>query len=424
MTNALEGLRVLDLTRVWSGPIAGRLLADLGAQVIHITGRVTLAGAVPPAEVAKILAIYPDDDPGTRPYDRQSMGNDFNRNKLDITLELNTPEGIDIFRKLVKVSDIVIENFSPRVMPNFGLDYPALKEINPGIILCGMPGFGSTGPLRDWVSYGTNLDPASGLASMMGYPGEEAHMSGNAYPDPVAGLHAVAAILTAVFHQRRTGKGQFIDLAQAEAATAFIGEAVLGYALNGKIPERMANRHPAYAPQGCYPCRGEDKWVAIAVSSDREWAGLGRAMNNPEWFENERFADQKSRWENQDELDRLISAWTEQQDHIEVMALLQSTGVPAGAVLNAAELTANEHLHARNFFWEIDHPEVGPKIYAGQPFRMSGTPLNLREPAPCLGQHNEYVLKEVLGYSEEEIEDLKARDVIGTEPFDTEDDLP
>jgi crotonobetainyl-CoA:carnitine CoA-transferase CaiB-like acyl-CoA transferase len=422
MTNSLEGLRVLDLTRVWSGPIAGRQLADLGAQVIHVTGRVTLAGAIPPPEVAKILAVYPDDDPGERPYNRQSMGNDFNRNKLEITLELNTPAGVDIFKKLVKISDIVLENYSPRVMPNFGLDHPALKEINPGIILCSMPGFGSTGPLRDWVSYGTNLDPASGLASLMGYPGEEAHMSGNAYPDPAAGLHAVSAILTAVFHQRRTGKGQFIDLAQSESATVLLGEAALGYSLNGKLPERMANRHPAYAPQGCYPCRGDEKWVAVAVSSDQEWAGLGQAMGYPEWFDDEKFFDQKSRWENQDELDKLISAWTAERDPIAVMADLQAAGVPAGAVLNAAELTANEHLHARGFFWEIDHPEVGPKIYAGQPFKMSGTPLTLRGPAPCLGQHNEYVLKELLGYSEEEIAALKERDVIGTEPFADDDE--
>jgi crotonobetainyl-CoA:carnitine CoA-transferase CaiB-like acyl-CoA transferase len=420
MTQALEGVRVLDLTRVWSGPIAARLLADMGAQVIQVTGRVTLAGVIPPPEVAKILAVYPDDDPGERPYDRNSMGNDFNRNKLDITLELNTPEGVDIFKKLVKISDIVLENFSPRVMPNFGLDYPILKEINPRIILCSMPGFGLTGPLRDWVSYGTNLDPASGLASLMGYSGEEAHMSGNAYPDPVAGLHAASALLTALYYQRRTGRGQHIDLSQCESATTLIGESVLGYTLNGKIPERMGNRHPAHAPQGCYPCQGEDKWVAIAVSSDQEWAALDELMGNPDWFEDEKFADQKSRRENQDALDELISAWTSQRDHIEAMRELQTAGVPAGAVLDAAELTADEHLQARDFFWEIDHPDVGPKIYAGQPFKMSGTPLTLRGPAPCLGQHNEYVLRELLGYSEAEITRLKEEGRIGTEPFEDE----
>ena len=422
MIQALEGVRVLDLTRVWSGPIAARLLGDMGAQVIQVIGRVTLAGVIPPPEVAKILAVYPDDDPGERPYDRNSMGNDFNRNKLDITLELNTPEGVDIFKKLVKISDIVLENFSPRVMPNFGLDYPILKEINPRIILCSMPGFGLTGPLRDWVSYGTNLDPASGLASLMGYSGEEAHMSGNAYPDPVAGLHAASALLTALYYQRRTGRGQHIDLSQCESATTLIGEAVLGYTLNGKIPERMGNRHPAHAPQGCYPGQGEDKWVAIAVSSDQEWAALDEVMGNPDWFEDEKFADQKSRRENQDALDELISAWTSQRDHIEAMRELQTAGVPAGAVFDAAELTADEHLQARDFFWEIDHPDVGPKIYAGQPFKMSGTPLNLRGPAPCLGQHNEYVLRELLGYSEEEIADLKERDVIGPEPFPDDDE--
>ncbi len=229
-----------------------------------------------------------------------------------MTLELNTPQGIDIFKRLVKISDVVLENFSPRVMPNFGLDYPVLKEINPGIILCSMPGYGLTGPYRDYVSYGTNLDPFSGLASLMGYPGEGAHMSGNAYPDPAAALHATGAILTALFHKIRSGQGQHIDLSQAESATCLIGETVLGYALNGKIPPRLGNRHPVHAPQGCYRCKGEDQWVAIAVSSEREWEALCRVLEHPEWIKDERFADSNNRRKNQNDLDEIIEIWTGQ----------------------------------------------------------------------------------------------------------------
>ena len=210
MDGLLEGIRILDLTRVWSGPLAGRVLADLGAEVIYIVGRVTVSAYRHLPNAAEMMGIFPDNDPGERPWNRMSQANDFGRNKLGLTLELNTPEGVDIFKRLVKISDVVLENFSPRVMPNFGLDYVVLRKINPSIIMCSMPGYGLTGPYRDYVSYGTNLDPATGLASLMGYPGEEAHMSGNAYPDPVAALHASGAILTALYHRNRTGQGQHI----------------------------------------------------------------------------------------------------------------------------------------------------------------------------------------------------------------------
>ncbi|MBW2060848.1 MAG: CoA transferase [Deltaproteobacteria bacterium] len=418
MTSALEGVRVLDLTRVWSGPLAGRILADLGAEVIQITGRVTVNTSALLPEVAKILAVFPDDDPGERPWNRTSLNNDLGRNKLGLTLELNTPEGIEIFKRLVKISDVVLENYSPRVMPNFGLDYPALKEINPAVIMCSMPGYGATGPYRDYVSYGTNLDPASGLASLMGYPGEGAHMSGNAYPDPVAALHATGAILTALFLQRRTGKGQYIDLSQAESATCVIGEAVLGCALNGKVPPRLGNRHPSEAPYGCYRCKGDDKWVVIAVSSDEEWAALGQAMGSPDWIKDARFASAISRREDQDAVDEKIEAWTGQHTHYEVMKMLQEAGVPAGAVLDAAELLADKHLLERDFFWEIDHPEVGPRKYCALPIKLSRTPARVRRPAPCLGEHNEYVLGELLGLSRDEIAQLEKKGIIGDRPID------
>ncbi|MBW2141266.1 MAG: CoA transferase [Deltaproteobacteria bacterium] len=418
MTGALKGIRILDLTRVWSGPLAGRILADLGAEVIQVSGRVTVPRADYPPEVAKILAVFPDNEPGERPWNRTSANNDFHRNKLGITLELNTPEGVELFKRFVKISDVVLENYSPRVMPNFGLDYPSLSQINPAIILCSMPGYGSTGPYRDWVSYGTNLDPASGLASLMGYPGEEAHMSGNAYPDPIAALHAAGAILTALFHQRRTGKGQFIDLSQAESATSLIGEAVLGYTLNGKIPPRLGNRHPSQAPHGCYKCEGEDKWVAIAVSTDEEWAALCHVMESPELIDDQRFADSAGRCENQDAIDERIEAWTSQRPHHEAMRLLQEAGVPAGAVLDAAELFANEHLSERDFFWEIDHPEVGLRKYVALPMKFSKTPVQKKKPAPCLGEHNEYVFSEILGLSKDEIAELEQKGIIGDQPID------
>ncbi|MDA1257497.1 MAG: CoA transferase, partial [Chloroflexi bacterium] len=279
----LDGVRVLDLSRVWAGPHSTRIMADLGAEVIHISGRKLVGRRTVTREMALVLGTYPDNEPGERHWNRNVLNNDMQRNKLDITLELDTERGVELFKRLVEISDIVIENYSPRVMPNLGIDYPVLKEINPGIIFCSMPGYGPDGPYKHFVSYGTTIDPHSGLASMMGYPGEEPHMSGNAYPDPASGMFATGAILTALFHKRRTGKGQLISLAQAESGAALTGEASLGYQLSGMVPERIGNRHLRKAPHGAYPCRGDDKWIAISVGSETEWGGFCEVLGSPGW---------------------------------------------------------------------------------------------------------------------------------------------
>jgi len=412
----LDGIRILDLSRIWAGPLAGRILADLGAEVIRITSRATLPVSWVSPEVAEIMGIFPENDPGARPWDRTALMNDLGRNKMDLTLELDTPEGIHVFKRLVKVSDVVLENYSPRVMPNFGLDYPVLKAIHPGIIMCSMSGFGLSGPYRNYVSYGTHLDAASGLASLRGYPDRGPRMAGNPYPDPAAALHAVSAILAALFFKRRTGQGQHIDLSQCESATCLLGEAVLGFALTGRLPVRRGNRRPGRAPHGCYRCQGHDQWVVLSIRSEKEWAALKEAMAYPAWAEEERFSNRMKRLDNQDELDGLIEIWTMRHGHQEVMTRLQQAGVPAGAVQNGAELIHDPHLNDRGFFWEIDHPEVGPRRYCGLPIRFSGTPVKARSRAPGLGEHNEYVLGEILGLSENEIAELKEKGVIGDKP--------
>ncbi len=412
----LTGTRVLDLTRVWAGPVAARVLADLGAEVISIVAASMMVDVPIPEEVIKLVGTFPDNEPGERPWNRHSMQNDFARNKLGITLDLSTDAGLDIFKRLVKISDVVLENFSPRVMPNFGLDYDSLTKINPGIILCSMPGYGDDGPYRDYISFGTNLYPFCGFSSLVGYPGGQPTMAGNAYPDPVASLNASNAILTALFHRKRTGNGQYINLSQAEGSTCLIGETVLGYALNRTIPQRNGNRHLSYAPQGAYPCKGEDKWVAIGVTCEAEWRALGDAMGNPSWIREERFADPLVRLANQDQMDELIAAWTVTHSHYEAMHLLQEAGVPAGAVLNAPEMMSDAHLNEREFYWDIDHPDAGRHLYCGFPVKFSETPARVRRPAPCLGEHNEYVLGEILGLSQAEIEALEAQEVISKVP--------
>jgi crotonobetainyl-CoA:carnitine CoA-transferase CaiB-like acyl-CoA transferase len=417
MHGALHGVRIIDLTRVWAGPHATRMLADLGAEVIHVTSRKLVGALTVSQETARILGVYPNDEPGERHWNRNSQTNDLMRNKYDITLELDTPAGLALLKRLIAVSDVVVENYSPRVMPKFGLDYPRLHELNPKIILCSMPGYGSQGPYRTFISYGTNIDPASGLASLMGYPGEEPHMCGNAYPDPVAGLFAVGAILTALYHQRHAGQGQHIDLSQAEATTALLGEFSLGVGLNGVVPPRLGNRHPRQAPHGCYPCRGVDKWVAIAVGSDAEWQALQRVLGHPAWCDDPRFATLSGRLQHHDELDCHIAAWSREQEASQVMYVLQQAGVPAGVVVNAEELVNDPQLHARDFFWEIDHPEAGLLRYAGQPVRLSETPACCYRPAPCLGQHNEHILGGLLGLSADELAALRDQGVIGDQPL-------
>jgi crotonobetainyl-CoA:carnitine CoA-transferase CaiB-like acyl-CoA transferase len=280
-----------------------------------------------------------------------------------------------------------------------------------------MPGYGASGPHSHFISYGTNVDPASGLASLMGYPGGEPHLSGNAYPDPVAALFATGALLTALLHQRRTGEGQYIDLSQAEASTALVGEASLGYALSGKLPPREGNHHPRRAPHAAYPCRGEDKWIAISVGNDAEWANLLAVAGRPTWSEEPRFATLAGRLRHQDGLDAAIGAWTCGEDAFELMRRLQEAGVAAGVVVNAEELVNDPHLRERGFYWEIDHPEAGRHRYAGQPIRLSDTPARVYRRAPCLGEHNHAVLGNLLGLTGAEIDDLERNGVIGYSPL-------
>jgi crotonobetainyl-CoA:carnitine CoA-transferase CaiB-like acyl-CoA transferase len=413
----LDGIRVLDLSRVWAGPHCTRILADLGAEVIHISGRRLVGRREVTRETAKVLGTFPDNEPGERHWNRNVLNNDMGRNKLDITLELNTERGVELFKRLVKISDIVIENYSPRVMPNLGINYPVLKAINPTIIYCSMPGYGPKGPFQHFVSYGTTIDPHSGLASRMGYPGEEPHMSGNAYPDPASGMFATGAIMTALFSRHRTGKGQYISLAQAESGAALTGEASLGYQLSGEVPPRIGNGHIRKVPHGAYPSKGDDKWIAISVGSDEQWTDFQDAIGNPDWAADERFSTLEGRLKYRADLDGHMADWTRDRNAYDVMRLLQHAGIAAGVVVNAEELMNDAHLNERGFYWKFEHPEAGVQTHAGQPIRLSRTPARHYRPAPTLGQHHPYVLGELLGLSDDEITELEEIGIIGYTPL-------
>lgn len=410
----LAGVRVLDLSRVWAGPLAGRILGDFGADVI----RVEAIGAHGPRTVPDVVIQrsrrYPNNEAGERPWNREGMYNKFNRNKRAVTLQLDTPRGKAVFEELVRRADVVLENYSPRVMLQLGLGYDRLRELNPGIIYIALPGYGWSGPSRDWVAYGTTLEPGAGLSSLMGYRDGGPYKSGVAWADPVAGLNAAAAVLVALWDRRAgDGTGTAIELAQLEAMIGFVGEELLAAQVRGANRPRPGNRHPFHAPQGVYPCAGDDHWIAISVTGDNEWVALceeaGLAPERQGLRLDERIAAH-------DALDQEIGSWTAGQDQTELMHRLQGRGISAVTVLDAEQLVHDPHLAARGFFVEITHPDAGTFPFPGQPAHLSDTPATFRRPAPGLGQHNREVFGGLLGMSDAELDELRTAGIIAEQP--------
>lgn len=416
----MQGLRVIDLSQIFAGPYCTKLLADMGAEIIRVecAARSGRGGALPRMKPGGVFgASFPDGDTGQRSYNRFAYYNEVNRNKYAVTLDLTKPLGVDVFKKLVKISDVVVENFTPRVMKNFGLDYPVLKETNPQLIMISLSGYGQDGPYRDYVTYGEGIEAMVGLSKLTAYPDGEPLKPGVAYADATSGLHAAFAILAALRYRRLMGRGQYIDLAMREAVTPLMGEAIMDYVMNKRVASPMGNRHPSMAPHGCYRSRGDDSWIAIAISSDEEWRSFCQVMGHPPWTKDQKFATLSGRLASQEELDRLIEQWTSQYDQIELMNLLQRSGVKAGAVLNIEELAHDPHLRERGFFEELSHPEAGTHLYPGVSWKMTRAPGRLRLPAPCFGEHNRYVFEELLGMSHGEILGLAEEGVTASEPL-------
>ncbi|MBI2906607.1 MAG: CoA transferase [Chloroflexi bacterium] len=408
---ALEGLRVIDLTTVWAGPLGTQFLGDLGAEVIKVE-----SCAYP--DMLRGFAAPPS-KPGERFWDRGGYFHTLNRNKYGVTLDLRDDLGKRAFRALVRIADVVIENFSLRVMRNLGLDYLALRAVKPDLIMVSMPGYGASGPYKDYPAWGETIDPTSGLASITGYLDGPPMRSGVAYGDPIAGVYAALAVLMAAYQRRRTGEGQYVDVSHLEGLIRLLGEAVMDYSMNGRVWGRLGNRHLLMVPHGCYRCRGEDRWIAIAVASDQEWSSFCGAIGQPEWTRDARFVTSAGRLANEDELDRLIESWTRQRDHREATRVLQEAGVAAGAVLTAEDLCHDPHIVARGIVQQVAHCETGPGLLPGTTIKLSRTPGGIRKAAPCLGEDNEYVLGELVGMSAEDVAELADRGVIGTAPLDT-----
>ena len=417
-TLPLEGVRVIDLSMWFAGPMASRLLADMGAEVIKIESlRHIDPWRGPVVRDPRFESRYPIRIVSDRPYNCAAGFNLQNRNKYGITLDLGTPQGKEIFEKLVAIGDVVLENYSSRVMANFGLDYPVLREINTQIIMMSLPALGRTGPDKNYIAFGQTIDCMSGMAYLTGYFGEEPMLqSGLSYGDPLSGMNAAFAILAALHYRRRNSQGVHIVLSQVEGLIAFNADAVMDYTMNGRVRERMGNRHYSMAPHGCYRCQGEDEWVVIAISTDAAWRRFCQAVGQPSWAEDARFADVLGRYQHQDELDRLIETWALEHDHYQVMHILQEVDIPAGPVLDAKELVEEPHLNERGLYETVTHPEAGTHPYVGMYAKFSRTPGSIRKPAPCLGEDNQYVFGELLGLSQEEIAQLEEQGIIGTKP--------
>lgn len=428
---ALEGVRVVDLTVVYAGPYATQLLTDFGAEVIRVESQQHIAPITrgmmprPPKDrvptMGPVTGGYPDYDPGPRPWNRAAMFNAHARNKLSMTVDLTRPKGMDILRRLVMVSDMLIENNAYGRMQKLGITYSALKEWKPDIIMISAPSYGNSGPYRDYTGIGANILAVAGYDWLRGYRDiapEGTTMS--VWLDPVTGATIAFAAIMALYHRNRTGRGQFIDFAQAENMMNHYGEALLDYSANGNIQRTLGNRHPS-AIQGCYRCRGIERWVNITIHNDEEWQSFCRAIGNPEWTKDEKFSDVLSRYQNHDELDKRIEEWTIQHDHYEVFHLLQGEGVPAGPVADERDTYNDSHLKERRFFVEMTHPETGPgpdygsktHLYPGLAWKMSKTPGDIRKPPCRLGEDNEYVYKHILTVSDEEYDELVREQHIG-----------
>ena len=409
----LAGVRIVEMGQLIAIPFAMKLLADMGAQVVRLesTGRL---------ESYRSDSVYLNEVDGEF-WNRGANFYEQNRNKLGITLDLARPEGLEVLRQLIAVADVFAENFTPRVIKNFGLEYDDLRCLKPDIIMVSSTGYGYTGPWANFGATGPATEGASGLAYTTGYAGGPPVMAEIPYVDYTSGEHTVFAVMTALMHRLRTGEGQFIDISQAQAASSTIPEALLDYSANGRLPTRIGNGDPQMSPHGCYPCRGDDRWIVIAVATDEEWRALCRTLETPEWEGDARFANSLARRENRDSLDRMLAEVTPGWDAHELMRALQSNGVAAGAVLDSKDLLFDPHLRERGFYEVVrHHPSTAmpPLPYAGRPWQFSKTPAVPPKAGPVVGEHNNYVLMELLGMTAEEVARLEEDGVIGNAPRD------
>ena len=394
---ALKGIRVADFSWVWAGPYCTSLLGYLGAEVIKIESmkRVdqTRQGSIMNGDTFEGVNSSP-------------TFNNANLNKKGVAIDITTEKGQEIARQLVAQCDIVVANMRPGKMDKLHLGYEDLKKVKPDIIMLESTGFGVTGPYRGFAGFAPIFASMGGLANLTGYTdGAPNPMSG--VQDLRAATQAAYAILAALYHRKKTGEGQYIDCSSSECITTLVGNEMMEYTMNGRSLGRTGNTDPVMAPHNVYRCKGDDKWISIAVGTDEEWENLVRAMGDPTWAKDDRFADMYSRHKNSTELDRHMAEWTIRYDHIELMHLLQDAGVAAMPSFCATEILEDPHVKARKLLTTVEHPLLKTQHVFNPPWKLSETPATIRKPGPCLGEDNVEIFTALLGMSEGEVKKLE-----------------
>jgi len=399
---ALKGIKIADFSWVWAGPYCSLLLSFMGAEVVKIESKKRID------QTREGSITLGEDYEG---YDASPIFNNANLNKKSITLDLKSPEAIELAKKIVAESDIVLENMRPGVMDKLGLGYQDLAAVKPDIIMVSCSGFGAVGPYGNYAGYAPIFAAFGGLAHLTGYEdGEPNTMSG--VMDLRVGTMAASAMISALIYRKKTGEGQYIDLSSSECVSSLVGAELLEYPMNQHSPRRCGNQDEIMAPHNVYRCAGDDKWISIAVANDEEWNALCSVMGNPEWAKKEAYTDQAGRWTNQKEIDAQLAEWTIQFTDYDLMNKLQAAGVAAMPSFCAEQILSDPHVKAREKLLEIEHPAMGKKWVLSPPWKMSETPARIYKAAPLLGADNETVFEEWAGLTKEEIAAYIADEII------------
>jgi len=397
-----DGVKVVDFGWVGVGPASAAALAGHGATVVRIESSLR-------PETLRLAGPFKDGIPG---INRSVFFTGANASKYGITLNLNHPKALDVAKRLVRWADVVTSGYTPGVMERWGLSYEEIRQVKPDVIMLSTCMQGQTGPHKLYRGYGLQMGALSGFYYVTGWPDREPTLIYGAYTDLINLRYTGFLLMAALDYRRRTGKGQYIDQSQFEGSLQFFAPPLLDCATNNRITERMGNRDPNAAPHGAYRCRGEDRWCVIAVFNDQEWHSFSKVIGNPSWTRDPMFATLSARKENEDFLDSLVTEWSQGYTAEQVMTMMQAEGVAAGAVQTAEDVHNDPQLKQRSYFVSLNHSEMGPHLYGSGSYKLSKTPGVRHMAAPCIGEHNEYVYKELLEMSDDEIADLMAEGVL------------
>jgi crotonobetainyl-CoA:carnitine CoA-transferase CaiB-like acyl-CoA transferase len=403
----LEGLKILDVTCWWAGPSNTQILAAMGADVIHVE---SIAHADPMRYAAAVMFLDRD-----QWWELSSFYLGINTNKRGITLDLNNPDGVELAERLVEWADIVVENYTPRVMPKFGLSWERIHQLNPNAVMVRQPAFGLDGPWADRVGFAQNMEQMAGMAFLTGYPDQEPLVP-RGPGDPLGGAHAAFATLAALARRDATGEGVLVEVPLIEGSLNITAEPVVEFSAYGLLMERDGNRSAHVAPQGLYPCIGDEQWLALSVATDEQWNALASLLGDGDLVADSSLSTLAGRRAAHDLLDEKIGAWAAERSLEVALEDLNAAGVPAAALADPRTIHTHPHFVARGFYEDAAHPVVGSVPIAGMPFRMTGVDSWIAAPAPLMGQHNTEVLGGLLGLDADRLAELTEAGVIGERP--------